>query len=137
MLIFLHEISRESFRRCFFMEEPAGDWIFERIKEIGTLAAIGTLPNKIRSMFLLEGLFLGFLGSLFGSVGGAIVIIITKYLHFTIAFGRNDNILIDPSVPFAQMLFITLVSTVVAVVASLQPAIKASNMDPIDALRHS
>jgi putative ABC transport system permease protein len=111
--------------------------VYERINEIGTLAAIGTLPGKIRSMFLLEGLFLGFFGSLVGSLLGAILIMIAKYAHITIAFGRNENILIDPSIPFGQMAIITAISTIVAIIASLQPAIKASNMDPVDALRHS
>lgn len=111
--------------------------VYERIKEIGTLTAIGTLPGKIRTMFLLEGLFLGFFGSVAGSIIGVILIIATKFAHITIAFGRNENILIDPAIPFDQMALITLVSTIVAVLASLQPAIKASHMDPIEALRHS
>lgn len=110
--------------------------VYERIKEIGTLAAIGTLPGKIRTMFLLEGLFLGFFGSLVGSIIGVIVIVAIKFGHFTIAFGRNENILLDPSIPFKQMLFITAISTLAAVIASLQPAIKASRMDPIESLRH-
>ena len=111
--------------------------VYERIKEIGTLTAIGTLPGKIRTMFLMEGLFLGFFGSVAGSIIGVILIIATKFAHITIAFGRNENILIDPAIPFDQMALITLVSTIVAVLASLQPAIKASHMDPIDALRYS
>ena len=111
--------------------------VYERIKEIGTLMAIGTLPGKIRTMFLLEGFFLGFFGSVAGSITGVILIVATKFAHITIAFGRNENILIDPSIPFDQMALITLISTIVAIIASLQPAIKASHMDPIDALRHS
>lgn len=111
--------------------------VYERIKEIGTLMAIGTLPGKIRTMFLLEGLFLGFFGSVAGSITGVILIVATKFAHITIAFGRNENILIDPSIPFDQMALITLIATIVAIIASLQPAIKASHMDPIDALRHS
>ncbi len=111
--------------------------VYERIKEIGTLMAIGTLPGKIRTMFLLEGFFLGFFGSVAGSITGVILIVATKFAHITIAFGRNENILIDPSIPFDQMALITLIATIVAIIASLQPAIKASHMDPIDALRHS
>ena len=34
--------------------------VYERIREIGTIAAIGTLPGKIRSMFVLEGFCWGF-----------------------------------------------------------------------------
>ena len=87
-------------------------------------------------MFLLEGLFLGFFGSMTGSIVGVVAIIGVKFARITIAFGRNENILLDPSIPFVQMLFITVISTIVAVIASLQPAVKASRMDPINALRH-
>ena len=111
--------------------------VYERIREIGTLTAIGTLPGKIRTMFLLEGLFLGFFGSFAGSIIGAILIIATKFAHITIAYGRNENIPIDPSIPFNQMALVIVISTIIAIVASLQPAVKASHMDPIDALRHS
>ena len=37
--------------------------VYERIREIGTIAAIGTLPGKILSMFVLEGFFLGAMGA--------------------------------------------------------------------------
>ncbi len=46
--------------------------VYERIREIGTIAAIGTLPGKIRSMFVLEGLFLGTVGAVAGVLIGLI-----------------------------------------------------------------
>ncbi len=44
--------------------------VYERIREIGTMAAIGTLPGKIRSIFVIEGLGLGILGALVGQSAG-------------------------------------------------------------------
>ena len=44
--------------------------VYERIREIGTMAAIGTLPGKILSMFLIEGFCLGILGTVIGISGG-------------------------------------------------------------------
>jgi putative ABC transport system permease protein len=48
--------------------------VYERIREIGTIAAIGTLPGKILSMFLIEGLCLGIVGAVIGTVVGTIVV---------------------------------------------------------------
>lgn len=42
--------------------------VFERINGIGTIAAIGTIPNKILSLFVVEGFLLGLLGTLIGVV---------------------------------------------------------------------
>jgi len=41
--------------------------VYERVKEIGTIAAMGTMPGTILSMFVLEGLALGALGILIGN----------------------------------------------------------------------
>ena len=40
--------------------------VYERIREIGTLSAIGTQPNTILGMFLGEGLLLGLMGAFAG-----------------------------------------------------------------------
>ncbi len=37
--------------------------VYERIREIGTIAAIGTLPGRILAMFLIEGVCLGIVGT--------------------------------------------------------------------------
>jgi len=44
--------------------------VYERIREIGTIAAIGTLPGKIVAMFLIEGFSLGFFGAVVGDILG-------------------------------------------------------------------
>jgi putative ABC transport system permease protein len=42
--------------------------VYERIREIGTIAAIGTLPGKILSMFVMEGFCLGVIGVVIGNI---------------------------------------------------------------------
>ena len=44
--------------------------VYERVREIGTIAAIGTLPRKILSLFLVEGFFLGIAGAVVGVLVG-------------------------------------------------------------------
>jgi putative ABC transport system permease protein len=111
--------------------------VYERIREIGTIAAIGTLPGKILSMFVMEGLCLGVIGAGIGSIiGSAIILILNVSGWVTIDFGRQKGLVLSPTFDPAIMLVISAIVIFVSVVASLQPAFKASRMEPIKALRH-
>jgi putative ABC transport system permease protein len=110
--------------------------VYERVREIGTIAAIGTLPRRILSLFLAEGLLLGVTGAAAGSLVGAAVIAILNAAKIPFAFGQQDNLLLAPVIDGPEMLTTAALVIVVAVVASLQPAWKASRMEPIEALGH-
>ena len=111
--------------------------VYERMKEIGTIAAIGTLPWRIRLIFVCEGMFLGIFGAVAGSVVSIVAILAVKFSHLTISFGRSDNILLNPDVSLAQILITAVIVIIVAIVAVLEPAYKASKLEPIEALRQS
>lgn len=110
--------------------------VYERIREIGTIAAIGTPPARILSLFLAEGLMLG----LFGTVVGVVISLGTIYAlnvwKITFAFGMQQNLVLSPAIAVSDVITIAAMVIGVAVIASLQPAWKASRMDPIQALRH-
>lgn len=111
--------------------------VYERIREIGTIAAIGTLPGKILSMFMLEGLCLGAMGAVIGSIIGSIIIYALNLSQIiTFDFGRQKNLILLPTISVSDVLIISAIVILVAVVASFQPALKASRMEPIKALRH-
>jgi putative ABC transport system permease protein len=110
--------------------------VYERIREIGTIAAIGTLPGKILSMFVLEGLFLGTMGALAGDLIGLIVILILNRVGITFDFGRQTGLVLSTTIAPMDVVIISLIVIFISVVASLQPAYKASRMEPINALRH-
>jgi putative ABC transport system permease protein len=110
--------------------------VYERIREIGTIAAIGTLPGKILSMFVLEGLFLGTMGALVGDLIGVIIILILNRVGITFDFGRETGLVLSTTIAPFDVLMISIIVIFISVVASLQPAFKASRMEPIKALRH-
>ena len=110
--------------------------VYERIREIGTIAAIGTLPGKILTMFVLEGFSLGILGALIGNVIGVSVVYILNISNITFDFGRQTGLVLSPTVNFTDILVISTTVIIVSILASLQPAFKASRMEPIKALRH-
>lgn len=110
--------------------------VYERIREIGTMAAIGTPPGKILSLFMLEGLSLGVLGALTGGAAGFALLSVLNLSRITFDFGLQKGLLLRASVNPMDFVAIALIVILVSVVASLEPAFKASRMEPIVALRH-
>ncbi|HBB17116.1 MAG TPA: ABC transporter substrate-binding protein [Syntrophus sp. (in: bacteria)] len=110
--------------------------VYERIREIGTIAAIGTPPRKILSMFLIEGLCLGVLGAISGGVLGVILLWGINMAKIAFDFGLQKGIILSASLVPADLWTVSAIVILVSVIASLQPALRASRMEPIDALRH-
>jgi putative ABC transport system permease protein len=110
--------------------------VYERIREIGTIAAIGTLPGRILSMFVLEGLCMGAAGAVIGGLLSGIVIYFTNMARITFDFGRQTGLVLSAEISLPDILTISGIVIAVSIVASLQPALKAARMDPIEALGH-
>ena len=110
--------------------------VYERIREIGTIAAIGTRPSRILSLFLAEGLLLGVIGTLLGTLLSLLAIYAINLWQPRFAFGQQSDLVMAPTIGTAQVVTVALLVVGVAILASLQPAWKASRLDPINALRH-
>ena len=110
--------------------------VYERIREIGTIAAIGTLPGKILNMFVIEGFCMGVAGAVVGDIVGIALVHVLNLFKISYDFGQQKGLLLQASVQPADVLMISITVIIVSVVASLQPAFKASRMEPIQALRH-
>ena len=110
--------------------------VFERVREIGTIAAIGTQPVRILGLFVAEGLLLGLLGTAVGTVISLAALWGLNLAKVTFAFGMADKLVLAPTIAAGDVLFIGALAVATAVLASLQPALRASRMDPIQALHH-
>ena len=110
--------------------------VYERIREIGALSAIGTTPGRIAGMFLTEGLLMGIISSVLGALLGGGVIWLLNLTGLSFTFGRNREIFLTPTVGAADLIIPALIVIVVSALASLQPAYKASRLEPVEALRH-
>jgi len=110
--------------------------VYERVREIGTVAAVGTLPGKILSLFLFEGFFMGAIGTIVGSFLSVAAITALNAAQITFDFGRQTGLILAPTLDPASLLTISGIVMGVSIVASLQPALKAARMDPIEALGH-
>jgi putative ABC transport system permease protein len=110
--------------------------VYERIREIGTIAAIGTLPGKILSMFIIEGFCMGVLGTVIGNILGGGILYALNAAGITFDFGQQTGLILTATVNPADVAVLSGIVIIVSVIASLQPAFKASRMEPIAALRH-
>jgi putative ABC transport system permease protein len=110
--------------------------VFERIREIGTISAIGTMPGKILFLFLIEGFSLGVLGTVIGVMFTCLATFAINTIGVSFNFGRQVGLTLSPRLDPGQVFLISTIVIVVSVLAALQPAFKASRMEPIKALRH-
>jgi putative ABC transport system permease protein len=111
--------------------------VYERIREIGTIAAIGTPPRRILSLFLTEGLLLGVGGTAIGTAISLVAIYALNIWKPAFQFGmQSAAVTLSPAVSVGDVGTIAALVIVVSALASLQPAWKASRMDPVTALGH-
>ncbi|MBC8258757.1 MAG: ABC transporter permease [SAR324 cluster bacterium] len=110
--------------------------VYERIREIGTIAAMGTSPRKIWSLFLMEGLFLGIFGAVSGSLISLGIIQYLNWQQIVFSFGKQDALVLSPTIAMSEVIITAVIVIVISALASLQPAVKASRLEPVDALGH-
>jgi len=99
--------------------------VTERTKEIGTRKAIGATSKTIRQQFLMEAIVICQIGGLLGIVLGILIGNITSYTMST-AF----------IIPWIWLISGVVLCLLVGLVSGIYPAIKASKLDPIEALRY-
>jgi putative ABC transport system permease protein len=111
--------------------------VTERTREIGVRMSLGARRRDIRNQFLIEALFLCLLGGTIGLLMGVLVGWLSVGAIVLAVLGNSANgtlpLIITPEtliLPFA-------VSTGVGIIFGLYPAIRASRLDPIAALRHA
>lgn len=99
--------------------------VTERTKEIGLIKALGGTRSSIRNQFLFESIIISLLGAIFGIVLGVLVGNL-----FSIVLGTGFV------VPWGWVITGIIICSIVGLTAGLWPAIKASKLDPIVALRY-
>lgn len=99
--------------------------VTERTKEVGLIKALGGTRKSIRNQFLFESIIISMLGAVFGIVLGVLV-------------GNLFSMVLNTGfvVPWGWVITGIVICSIVGLAAGLWPAIKASKLDPIVALRY-
>lgn len=102
--------------------------VSERIREIGVRKAIGARSHDIFIQFLAEAVVISLIGGLLGLVASVGLLSLARDL---IPQGENINL-----VPVTAMLYGFVFSSLIGLASGIYPALRASRLDPIDALRY-
>jgi len=105
--------------------------VLERRKEIGIMKSIGAKNKNILSLFLFEAGLMGLAGGIIGSFFGLSL----AYLSTLVVGGLFPMIDISITLSIPLLLGVVLFSFLVGTLSGILPAIQASKLNPVDALR--
>ncbi len=103
--------------------------VLERIREIGTLKAIGFKNSDVMRMFLYEALIIGVIGT----VVGALIGVFGSYLLKTLFFSQIP--FIQPEFEAATFIKTAVLAVGLSIISGLYPAYRAAKLNPVEALR--
>lgn len=119
--------------------------VVQKTKEIGLLMALGSSPSTVMRVFILQGFFVGTIGTLLGlGLGGCVIYWRTDILHILSdvfhvdIFPRQFYFLsqLPAQIVPGDVLFISLCSIILCTLGAVIPAYRASRLDPARALRY-
>jgi ABC-type lipoprotein release transport system permease subunit len=113
--------------------------VYERTREIGILTAIGMRGGRIMGLFLIESSLLAVCGVIFGIILGMAGVYLFNINGFYIGKMGLSGILVTNTIYAKPLLSdninLAILTFIVTLLAGLYPAIMASRMEPIVALR--
>jgi lipoprotein-releasing system permease protein len=111
--------------------------VADKTREIGILKAMGLPARSIRRVFLAQGIVIGIVGTTLGLLlgfGGAWALEKYKFIPLDPSIYFIDHLPV--ATQLTDVAWIVAASVLTAALATLYPAIQASRLFPIDAIRH-
>jgi putative ABC transport system permease protein len=107
--------------------------VFERVREIGTMLAVGVRRWQVLVLFLFEAAVIGLMGGAGGAILGrvGVALIAVKGVQLPISKGA----LLRPEIQPSFVALAVILAVLGALGAALYPAYRASRLNPVDALR--
>jgi lipoprotein-releasing system permease protein len=111
--------------------------VADRTREIGILKSMGMTDGRILRIFVLQGVWIGVIGTAVGTVAGLVLALVLK--RYPIVSLPADVYTLDRlpvSIDPFDIVTIVVVSIAIALVATVYPALQASRLEPVEAIRH-
>lgn len=113
--------------------------VYERTREIGILSALGMRSKRIMALFLAESSLLAVGGILLGLIVGGVLVLYATHVGFYIGnMGITGMVIGDTIYGYLTLqdaVVLSLITFVVTLLAGFLPAVMASRMEPVAALR--
>jgi lipoprotein-releasing system permease protein len=108
----------------------------EKTRDIGILRAYGFQQKKIRQIFILEGIFLGIIGIICGTVISIVILFVLK--HYSLPFVSSAYYMtkLPVNLSLSDWVISILETLIIIVVFTFLPAYKASKMKVVEALKY-
>ncbi len=109
----------------------------DKVREIGTLTALGARPSGVASVFMLQGMVIGVIGTVLGiAIGWSTCWVLDTYRLFPL----DPEVYYLDHLPFrtgaSEVLWVAVVSLLISFLATIHPARRAAALDPVEAIRH-
>ena len=105
--------------------------VLERTSEIGVLKSIGARNIEVFNLFLFESGVLGFISGILGVLGGFLFTEIARKILFNLGWS-----FLAPYYSVELFVGCVLFATITGAISGVVPAINASRVNPVEALRH-
>jgi len=112
--------------------------IFEKQRQISMIKALGSTRNAIVRIFLYQGIILGTIGAILGTLLGLILLyLLDKYQFIELPVRTYQVSTLPVKYLFHIYPYIGLVAILISAIATIFPAIKAANINPVDGLKRA
>ena len=109
--------------------------VAEKTKQYGMLASVGATKKQIRKTVLLEGTYIGAIAIPLGILCGIIAIVVLLWIVNYLIGDMMDGVIFIYNVPLLPILLSIVISAITIYLSCIIPAIRASRISPIEAIR--
>jgi lipoprotein-releasing system permease protein len=106
--------------------------VSSKTRDIGIIKSLGGKSSDVLVVFILQGIIIGSIAALSGFIIGSIVGLYLQSIEFSFGPGLVLEVTYDPVFTMTSALF----SVVLGTAAAIYPAMRASKLQPIDAMQH-
>jgi len=111
--------------------------VMEKKKDIAILKAMGAKKRSIMKIFMVEGITIGIIGALIGSLSGYLICeIIRRYKIIKLPEDIYYITTLPVKISLFDVILVASITTVICVLSTIYPSFKGAKIDPVETLRY-